>query len=64
MNILFLTAVILTAALVQGGHTAEKTFSMIEPCKNSAKMKKYTEFVQRHILKENFARDDLRSWEW
>lgn len=60
MKILFLTAIILTAAVVYGKNTKEKP--NIEPCQIRVPPSKFEEFVKKHVLGESFDRTDKEKW--
>lgn len=63
MQILFLTAIILTVAVVHGEQTAEEALQMVQPCRNPARSNnQYNTFVNRHILRQNFNRQSYESW--
>lgn len=63
MNILALTAIILSAAVVHGKQTAEKTHLMNLPCTDDSKKGANETFVKRHVLREKFERTNEMEWE-
>lgn len=56
MNIISVTAIILTIAIVQGQET-------ILPCRTQCIWCSYKDFVFNHVLNKTFDRKDTQSWE-
>lgn len=73
MNITVLAAIVLAAALVNGGvgpfwstsrwsDNVEGPQSTIQPCQQRSSRDKFKDFVSKHVLTKSFNRTDLKKW--